>query len=269
MRKSFPFLIALLLLLAATPKAQVALPPYAGFQKPAAAGISTVDPGTLASLRLWQRARSESYANNDAVGTITDYSGLGRNFTQSTASKKPTFLTSQINGQPAFSFDGVDDETTNATALSNYITNSAYTVWAVISVTSAGAAGANYLAASAISDSGGYWGLRMRPSALRLLNHNYTATDDAVSVNITANTWYLVEMRHESGSIYISLNGGTDASATSGNTAVLSGTLMQGKSYAGVFVQCKSAELIVCNAAIGSTDRAGVRAYLNNIYAIY
>jgi hypothetical protein len=70
---------------------------------------ASFNPTTVSGMAAWWAARKESFANNDPVGTATDWTGNGLSLTQSTASKKPLFLTGQKNGLPAFSGDGVDD----------------------------------------------------------------------------------------------------------------------------------------------------------------
>lgn len=72
-------------------------------------GAAAFSPTDIAGMAAWWAARKESFANNDPVGTATDWTGNGLSLTQATASKKPLFLTSQKNGLPAFSADGVDD----------------------------------------------------------------------------------------------------------------------------------------------------------------
>lgn len=69
-------------------------------------GSAPFDPSTVAGLKVWLKADSESYANNDPVGTATDRSGNGNNFTEAT--NKPTFKTNILNGKPAYYFDGGD-----------------------------------------------------------------------------------------------------------------------------------------------------------------
>ena len=59
-------------------------------------------------------ARFLALNNNDAVDSWTDRSGNGRNATQSTSTKKPTFQTGSIGGAPALSFDGGDCLVTSA-----------------------------------------------------------------------------------------------------------------------------------------------------------
>lgn len=70
---------------------------------------ASFNPTTVSGMAAWWAARKESFANNDPVGTATDWTGNGLSLTQATASKKPLFLTGQKNGLPAFSADGVDD----------------------------------------------------------------------------------------------------------------------------------------------------------------
>lgn len=70
---------------------------------------ASFNPTTVTGMAAWWAARKESFANNDPVGTATDWTGNGLSLTQATASKKPLFLTGQKNGLPAFSADGVDD----------------------------------------------------------------------------------------------------------------------------------------------------------------
>jgi hypothetical protein len=48
-------------------------------------------------------------ANNTTLQQWNDQSSHGNNASQATLAKKPTFLTNQVNGLPALSFDGVDD----------------------------------------------------------------------------------------------------------------------------------------------------------------
>lgn len=53
------------------------------------------------------------YADGDPVGTWSDLSGKGNNATQSTAGKKPSYQTNEINGWPVVRFDGSNDYLNN------------------------------------------------------------------------------------------------------------------------------------------------------------
>lgn len=70
------------------------------------------DPSDYGTVALWGGARYEtSYADNDAVGTLTDFSGNSRTATQGTAAAKPTFKAAgTVSGVslPVLYFDGGD-----------------------------------------------------------------------------------------------------------------------------------------------------------------
>lgn len=67
-------------------------------------------PPHLSGCQLWLAAdRITGLADGGAVGTWSDLSGNGRDATQATAAKKPTYKTAIINGKPVVRFDGIDD----------------------------------------------------------------------------------------------------------------------------------------------------------------
>lgn len=71
--------------------------------------ISSWSPTNLDSRLLeWVKADGESYSDTDPVPTMTDFGPSGRDFTQATTSKQPTFRTGIQNGLPAFYHDGGD-----------------------------------------------------------------------------------------------------------------------------------------------------------------
>jgi len=85
-------------------------------------GAAAFSPTDIAGLQIWLDASQIVGLNDgDAVATWTDASGNGYNATQGTASKRPIYKTSILNGQPVMRFDGVDDFLENATftALNN------------------------------------------------------------------------------------------------------------------------------------------------------
>ncbi len=65
--------------------------------------------GTSGNMVYWFDANQLGLSNGNPVATWTDMSGNGNNITQATGSLQPTFLTGQLNGKPAVSFDGTDD----------------------------------------------------------------------------------------------------------------------------------------------------------------
>ena len=72
----------------------------------AAAAVPTLSYTT--NLKVQLMANAETYNNNDAMGTLTDQSGNGNNFTQATAGLKGTYKTNIINGLSAYYFPDND-----------------------------------------------------------------------------------------------------------------------------------------------------------------
>lgn len=81
---------------------------------------SALDPSKVPNVKLWVRADSESYADNDAVGQANDLSGNANHLTQATAGKKPTFKTAVQGGRSAYRYDGGDSLNRASFALSTY-----------------------------------------------------------------------------------------------------------------------------------------------------
>lgn len=78
----------------------------------------TFDPTSIVGLQAWYKADSEAYANGDAVGTVTDRSGNGRNAT-STGADRPTFSAKHLNGRSAYTFAGAQFSKTAPFTLNN------------------------------------------------------------------------------------------------------------------------------------------------------
>lgn len=58
---------------------------------------------------IWFDAARLNLNNNEPVEHLTDFSGNENHAEQSVVAARPQFLTGQLNGQPAISFDGSDD----------------------------------------------------------------------------------------------------------------------------------------------------------------
>lgn len=94
------------------------------------------DPRSLGNLALWLAASRIAGSDGDAVTTWADASGNGKDATQATAGKKPTYRTAGINGRPSVEFDGGDGLATAAIDLTGTL---AATAFAVVLATGAGA----------------------------------------------------------------------------------------------------------------------------------
>lgn len=66
-------------------------------------------PDQLAGIRVWFKAESLNLADNAAVASWADSSGLGIVAAQATGTQQPLYVASAINGKPAVRFDGVND----------------------------------------------------------------------------------------------------------------------------------------------------------------
>jgi hypothetical protein len=76
-------------------------------------------PGGVAGVALWLDAGRLSGLNNgDAVATWMDGSGNGHEATQGTSTRRPVYVASALNGQPAVRFDGLND----------YLGNTSFTI---------------------------------------------------------------------------------------------------------------------------------------------
>lgn len=67
---------------------------------------STSGPPSVSGLQAWYKADSLTQANNSGVASWPDSSGNGHTMVQATSGSQPIYLTSQINGLPAISFNG-------------------------------------------------------------------------------------------------------------------------------------------------------------------
>ncbi len=65
------------------------------------------EPADIGStLRAWYPMESLGLANNAAIATLTDSSGIGHNLTNATSGERPVYKTSVLNGLAVAEFDG-------------------------------------------------------------------------------------------------------------------------------------------------------------------
>jgi hypothetical protein len=110
--------------------------------------------------------------------------------------------------------------------LSDFIANNAFTVIMAVrmdAVPSGTSATEPYLNNCILCDTGDYWGLFVRSNGgtPEFQLYNWDGNADIVTLTAAADTNYIVTLRHDSGTIYGSLNCGSETSATSGNTSDL------------------------------------------------
>jgi hypothetical protein len=154
-------------------------------------------------------------------------------------------------------------------AISNLLTASAWSIFAVFSAVGIGVAGTTaYELDPVCADNGGFWGLHLAQTPVAYV-FNWDGGEKKTSATITTGTPYLIAGRLDSGNLYASVNGGSDSSVASGNLSTLTGLFQLGKNYSTAFAQIDLAELLVYNVAVGSTDRTAIKDYLNTKYVLY
>lgn len=235
-------------------------------------GASSAPSSPVAGYTLWYDASQESYANNDAVGTMTDRSANGFNATQLTGFLQPLFKKDILNNKPGYLFDGVDDYLETSAILSSIISASAYTVFAVFKPTAIGSdIASTWQNDSILADLSAYFGICLKQTGPTVYAYNWDSNDDHVGKTISTGNPFIVSTRHESGNLYCSINGGSDSSTASGNTGALGGVLDIGTgSPPGVHsLNGYIFEIIIYNTALSAGNIALNYSYLNNKYAVY
>lgn len=166
--------------------------------------------------------------------TIYDQSGNGNDISQATTTKQPLYDAELgDNDVPAVVFDGSNDVLSTAVAVSSLMsTATGYIILAglVDALTlDSGTSTSNHLL---IGDASKKLGLYVRKGGtLYAINDDGSldAATDAAPMLVP----FVVEIRHESGTLYTRVNGGDWESATSGTTSSLAGVLNIGDLTAG------------------------------------
>jgi hypothetical protein len=232
-------------------------------------------PLDVANMTLWLDATTGLFdattggsavtADASAVARWEDQSGNARHFTQATSNDRPVLKTSVLNSRNVIRFDGSNDKLTGGLALSNFVSASAHSVFVVGKAASVATNNTsfNYQNAAFYGDTGGYLSIFFRSTGL-VGAYNWDGTDDAVTTSYAINTNAVFYSQLNGGSIRLRLNGGTEASASSGSTQVLTGTLELGRQFNNnsYCLNGDIAEVIFFNAALSATDREKIEGYL-------
>lgn len=203
--------------------------------------------------------------NNDPISTLDD-SSVNNLDLVANSGEEPLYITNNLNGKPIARFDGVDNRLfLSGGAISSYISASAGTMFAVFKAVAITTNNATPELNDCVwSDVLGYTGTHLK-SVPEVVAYNYDTNADTIAVSIATGTWYIVKWRHSGGNLYISVNGGSETSVTSGNTGGLTGTFQIAMSQ-GIYSQIDFAEIVAYNTSITADT---TRDYLNGKYAVY
>lgn len=196
------------------------------------------------------------------------------------AFEPPTYrVNSPLMPLPCLDFDGsndgfkVQDQDGGADkAASELITNSAFTILLSFFAESITTTAANpYENHILIGDTGGHWGIALKDDSgtLKVLAFNYDGSYDEVALTVTTGEAHVVMVRHEGGSLYISLDGGSESSVTSGNTTVVTSAIAIGTRGTGsTYLNGRIGELAVYNVALTGTDLSNGITYFTDKWLV-
>ena len=217
-------------------------------------------PTDYADLELWFDASQESFANNDPVTVITDRSANGYNTTAAVGT--PLFKTGVFPlGGPAFDLDGTDDYFTLG-SLGAFITASAFTFFAVIIVDAIDTDHSVNMYQNdcliGVSSSVCAFG-SMRSTGPVIGAYIY---DVHAPVTIAYSTPYVMMNRLDGGSIYTSINGGTEASVVSGDSGT-TGDVYLGRASVANYFNGQVGELFIYSSVRSTGEITALNTYLS------
>jgi hypothetical protein len=217
----------------------------------------------------WSMSRDllSSFAGNPRYTTVTgvssfkDQAGGGHNYDNSATGGQPAVSSAGPNSVACLDFDGSDDYLSCVHDASNYLAvgGKFIVVSCIIDAidTDNSATGAPFNNDVIIGDNSGYLGMCLRSTGPNAWVYNFTGSYAAKEIAIATATPLVLTWRHDGTNLYISKNGGAEASVASGNTASLATRLQLGHSISG-YMDGKIFEKATWNS--GSTPDATARA---------
>ncbi len=205
-----------------------------------------------ASCKFWCKADAEIYTNGQTVTVIHDQSGNGNDTTSATGTT--TFATNIVNSLSAFSFPG-----SAWYALPSGVTNfSDWSLMAVINLTgdSIIMGGLAFNKQVRYGESGGN----------TLAEYDGNANPISGTLGVAQGNWCILEWIRSGTTVSFYQNGTAYSTGSDSGAGMyfdeLSGILNNGTLPMNGYL----AELLLCNAALGSTDRTAMESYLNTKY---
>jgi hypothetical protein len=230
-------------------------PPLFLAQNAGAAVSSGFDPSAYGSPTVWYAARKESFADADAVGTWTDWTGNGFHATQATSGSKPEFKTNQVGGLPALRFNGSKHLDASFTGSA---TTTSFFVWR--SVSSAGYARLT----SSSNDAGN------TDALYGIGTEGVTLYSGAVlRAAFTTSSFFVLTAVHNGASSAIYNSGALAVSGNVGSTVPASAWRL-GRLYSSAthFLDGYWAEHLVYNSILSTGNRQAVEDALGAIYGL-
>lgn len=226
------------------------------------------DPGTpwtplLYPFRLWvygDDASLASLSDGDSVDSWTNRGGAGGVvWDGGGVATKPIIKkgANGLNGLPIVRFNGTNEYLLGNLAVSNYWSASAKSIFMVVKANS----NVTNNSKGPLSDAAAFCDLYQRSTGVWGFQ-NWDGNYDDANVTGTLNAWTIITAWHGAGQIGLRLDGDGQATAASGNTTNVAGTLYLGRRNGAGYIQCDIAEVIITNEEVPDTIKQYVEGYL-------
>lgn len=221
------------------------------------------DPATLA-LTAWWRA---SYTASPWVGTASAGSSGSRDLTEAT---NPPSVGSALNGFTPADCDGSNDILTNATTLTNYITNTAYFGWCLFMFDAATGGTGTFGSPNLIADNAGFWGVAVYDDTgtKKIDAWHWDGSAKRSTDTISTGAWTLVCWRYDGTNIRLKVNSASVQVNAAGSVSTLTGTMEAANGFSGFYFDGKIAEIGLMASAESDARFDDIKAYINNRYGL-
>ena len=231
-------------------------------------------PNQVSGLTGWWDASLLSQTDGTSCSSLPNQQGTsGRDFGAS-GTNRPTFRSAIKNGLNILRFDGSDDRMAAGGTPATYLTGTAATIVVVCNPTTptlnSGTPYGNHPILAGATDYFGVYGRNSSPATA--IGYTWLSSSRSVSANLPgANNWVVIAFRLVSTTtIKISVNGGTEASATSDGINVASGLSGEFRLGAGGsnYFNGDLAEAATWSVAISDSDCSALIASLKTKWGI-
>ncbi len=199
-------------------------------------------------------------------------------YTDATSSKSPLLRSSSPGlGTQCLDFDGSNDRYVIANRIGtsfktagDIFSASARTILLAFRCESLPGSPSTYQPLLADSSGSFWWGLYVynNGGTVQILHQNHDGSYDSLfGATVAANTNYTVMARHESGNLYVSLNGGSESSLASGNLSTTSGGFYIAGGSDGSVFNGRIGEIATWNVALTGTDLSDAITYFTTKWA--